>query len=131
MNVFKLLALVPAGLALTACQTLGSSHAGLLTGKVRADAGVTGPFVINVIDRDTGHIAHRAFLEKAGSFDLILEGGNYKFLAFADLDRDGKLGSHEPASIRMTLSTTVRPGDAIELPTMQVRPRAVGPVGSG
>ncbi len=124
MHIAKLITrlMIPAaGLALAACQTLDAPKAAHLLGRVDADRAIRGPFVVAVVHRDSQRIAHRVFLERAGEFDMLIEQGKYKFVAFADLDRDGQLGAGEPVSVRLSLQPAVRAGDVLELPALHVR----------
>jgi hypothetical protein len=124
MNTIKLianLAVAAAAVALAACQALDAPKTARLKGSVDAGRTVTGPFVITAYDRATNRIAHRVYLEQAGDFDMLIDEGQYKFVAFADLDRDGQLGDGEPVSVRMKLASTVRAGDVLEIPALRVR----------
>lgn len=124
MNIIKLIAsltLPAASLALAACQSLESPKTARLKGSVAAERAIAGPFVITAFDRASKRIAHRVYLEQAGDFDMFIDEGQYKFVAFADLDRDGQLGAGEPVSVRMTLASAVRAGDMLEIPALRVR----------
>jgi hypothetical protein len=104
----------------TGCQALPDTH-GVLVGRVIAPAQVAGPFVIAAIDRDAGTIRHRVFLEEPGPFTMRIDPGAYKFIAFADSNRDGKLGNTEAVSARMALKTAVEQGDTLALPPLAIR----------
>jgi hypothetical protein len=113
---------------LTGCQTLNADRntreresSGLLYGSIKADVQVQGPFVVEAIDRERGTIAHRVFIEKEGAFRMHIDAGAYKFIAFADHDRDGRFDRSEPVSIRMALDSPIRAGDVIELPSLDIR----------
>ncbi len=124
MNIIKLIAsltIPAAGMALAACQALESPKTARLKGSVDAERTIAGPFVIAAYDRANRRIAHRVYLEHPGDFDMLIDEGQYKFVAFADLDRDGQLGAGEPVSVRMNLAAAVRAGDRLEIPTLQVR----------
>ena len=124
MNTIKLIAsltLSTAAMALAACQSLDAPRTARLIGSVDAGRDIAGPFVIAAYDRATRRIAHRVYLEQAGDFDMLIDEGQYKFVAFADLDRDGQPGAGEPVSVRMTLVPAVRAGDLLEIPALRVR----------
>jgi hypothetical protein len=124
MNFIKFiasLAIPAASVALAGCQSLESSMTARLKGRIDAERSIAGPFVIAAYDRTTHRIAHRVYLERAGDFDMLIDEGRYKFLAFADLDRDGRLGAGEPVSVRMALASAVRAGDVLEIPSLRVR----------
>jgi hypothetical protein len=124
MNIIKLiagLAIPAASLALAACQSLEAPKTARLKGSVDAERAIAGPFVIAAYDRASKRIAHRVYLERAGDFDMLIDEGQYKFVAFADLDRDGQRGAGEPVSVRMTLASAVRAGDRLEIPALHVR----------
>jgi hypothetical protein len=114
-----------AAVALTSfagCQTLPDTR-GVLFGSVNASDQVAGPFIVAAIDRNDGSIRHRVFVEQEGEFKMRLEAGAYKFIAFADTNRDGLLDSSEPVSVRMSLKTPVSQGDILALPALEIRNR--------
>ncbi len=114
--------------ALTGCQVLNLDHSaserepsGLLYGRITAAAQVSGPFIVEAIDRERGTIAHRVFIEQEGAFRMRIDAGAYKFIAFADHNRDGRFDRSEPVSVRMALDSPIRDGDVIELPALDIR----------
>jgi hypothetical protein len=109
-------------LSVTGCQTLPDTR-GVLFGSVNAPDEVAGPFIVAAIDRNDGSIRHRVFVEQQGDFKMRLDAGAYKFIAFADNDRDGLLGSGEPVSVRMALKTPIHEGDMLALPALEIRDR--------
>jgi hypothetical protein len=112
---------------LTGCQALNADRStrerestGFLYGSIRAAAQVPGPFVVEVIDRERGTIVHRVFTEKEGAFRMRIDAGSYKFIAFADQNRDGRFDRSEPVSVRMALDSPIHAGDVIELPALNI-----------
>jgi hypothetical protein len=113
---------------LSGCQTLTGERqarerepSGLLLGRISAPAQVSGPFIVQAIDRRQGTITQRMFIERQGAFEMPIAVGTYKFVAFADRNRDGRLGRSEPVSIRMSLDSPIRDGDVLALPTLDIR----------
>jgi hypothetical protein len=102
-------------------QTREREPSGVLLGRVVAPAQVPGPFIVQAIDREQGTITQRVFVERQGAFEMHIAAGTYKFVAFADRNRDGRLDRSEPVSIRMSLDSPIRAGDVIALPTLNVR----------
>lgn len=121
------LAATGAVVALTACQTNVAHErpTGTVLGRVNPN-GNDGAVMVLAVERDTGKIAHRAFLGKRSAFSMPLYSGSYKFYACADADRDGVCGSAEPRSVLYSLSNQVMPGDIIQMPTFSLgRPQTV------
>lgn len=106
--------------SLAGCQTLPDTR-GVLFGSVNAPEQVTGPFVVAAIDRNDGSVRHRVFVEQPGEFKMRIDAGAYKFIAFADTNRDGRLGSSEPVSVRMALKSPIHQGDMLSLPALNIR----------
>lgn len=106
--------------SLAGCQTLPDTR-GVLFGSVNAPDEVAGPFVVAALDRNDGSIRHRVFVEQQGEFKMRLDAGAYKFIAFADTNRDGLLDSGEPVSVRMALKTPIHEGDMLAIPALNVR----------
>jgi hypothetical protein len=109
--------------SLAGCQTLPDTR-GVLFGSVNAPDEIAGPFIVAAIDRKDGSIRHRVFVEQQGEFKMRLNAGAYKFIAFADSNRDGQLDSSEPVSVRMALKTPIHEGDMLALPAFNVRAQA-------
>jgi hypothetical protein len=108
--------------SLAGCQTLPDTR-GILFGSVIASDQVAGPFIVAAIDRDDGSIRHRVFVEQEGEFKMRIDAGAYKFIAFADTNRDGLLDSNEPVSVRMALKTRITAGDMMAIPVLEIRDR--------
>jgi hypothetical protein len=121
---------------LTGCQELRAEQrerksSGLLLGWVSAPSQMPGPFIVAAIDRDNGTITQRAFVERPGAFEMRIATGNYKFIAFADSNRDGELGRNEPVSLRMVLDAPIQAGDMLALPTFEVTSAGISADTSG
>ena len=130
MHIAKLLAAAGA-LALGACATPDASltarqhdSTGLLLGRVSFPSQLAAPIVVVALDRKSGKIVHRAFLETDRTFRMPMAAGYYKFFAFADENRDGALGAGEPSSYLYSLSNEIRARQELELPTLHVQARA-------
>jgi hypothetical protein len=108
--------------ALSACQTNAAHEqpTGTVLGRVRAASANDGPVMVVAIDRDTGRIAHRAFLESKRAFSMPLHSGHYKFYACSDDNRDGRCDGAESASVTYALTERVNAGDIIQLPTFNL-----------
>ncbi|MBC8028121.1 MAG: hypothetical protein H7Y89_19170 [Steroidobacteraceae bacterium] len=127
-RVLPALALAMAGpLMLAACQTFPDVHAvcpldttGVLVGRVEAQSGIVGPFVVVARERASGKIAHRTFIEDTRAFAMLMNAGRYDFFAFSDLDGNGRRSPDEPASAVYALRSEVRAADLIELPSLQI-----------
>ena len=122
------IALVGIFVTLPGCQALNVDRStrerdpgGILYGRITAAVQIPGPFVVEAIDRERGTIAHRVFIEQQGTFQMRIGAGAYKFIAFADQDRDGHFDRSEPVSVRMALDSPIRAGDVIELPALDIR----------
>ena len=121
-------ALIGLVVALSGCQALKVERetrkhepSGLLVGRITTDAQVPGPFIVEALDRQQGTIAHRAFVEQAGRFEMRIGPGAYKFIAYADRNRDGRFERSEPVSVRMSLESPIRAGDVLVLPALDIR----------
>jgi hypothetical protein len=123
-----------AGLVVTlaGCQVLNTERAarkhepsGLLVGRITTAAQIQGPFIVEALDRAQGKIAHRAFVEQAGRFEMRIGPGAYKFIAYADRNRDGRFERSEPVSVRMSLDSPIRAGDVLMLPALDIRVQAL------
>lgn len=108
--------------ALSACQTNVAHErpTGTVLGRVRASSADSGPLMVVAIDRETGRIAHRAFLESKRAFSMPLQSGHYKFYACSDDNRDGRCNGSESASVTYALTDRVNAGDVIQLPTFNL-----------
>ena len=122
------IAMVGLLVALAGCQGLDARRdararepSGLLLGRIAAPGQVSGPFIVQAIDRQQGTVAQRLFVEQQGAFEMRIAAGAYKFVAFADRNRDGRLDRNEPVSIRMSLDSPIRAGDVLALPTLDIR----------
>jgi hypothetical protein len=114
-------------LMLSACQTVADTHGvcpldttGVLVGRVEAQSGIVGPFVVVARERPSGRIAHRAFIEDTRAFAMLMDAGRYDFFAFSDLDGNGRRSPDEPASALYALRSEVRAADLIELPPLLI-----------
>jgi hypothetical protein len=121
-------ALIGLVFTLTGCQALNAERevrkrepSGLLVGRITTDAQVAGPFIVQAIDREQGTIAYRAFVERAGRFEMRVGPGAYKFIAYADRNGDGRFDRSEPVSVRMSLDSPIRTGDVLVLPAFNIR----------
>jgi hypothetical protein len=122
------LALAVGGLPmLTACQAAPDVRAvcpldtrGVLVGRVEAQPGVVGPFVIVARERPSGKIVHRTFVDDTRAFAMLMDEGRYDFFAFSDVDGNGSRGPDEPASAVYALRTEMRGADFIELPSLRI-----------
>jgi hypothetical protein len=118
---------VSAALSVTACHTAADVHAvcpldttGVLVGRVEADSGIAGPFVVVAREQASGNVAHRAFIEDTRAFAMLMDVGRYDFFAFSDSDRNGRRSADEPASAVYALRSEIRAADLIELPPLQI-----------
>jgi len=91
-------------------------------GRVKANPTATGPLLVVAIDRDTGRIAHRVFLETKRAFAIPLQSGRYKFYACSDDNRDGKCSASESTSVMYALAERINAGEVIQLPTFNLKP---------
>jgi hypothetical protein len=109
--------------ALAAGQTAGAREHTTATvlGRVKSAEAHTGPVMVVAIDRDTGRIAHRAFLESKRAFAIPLHSGRYKFYACSDDNRDGQCSRAESASVMYALADRMNAGDVIQLPTFTLQ----------
>jgi hypothetical protein len=121
-------ALIGLVVTLTGCQALNAERearkrepSSLLVGRITTDAQVAGPFIVQAIDREQGTIAYRAFVERAGRFEMRVGPGAYKFIAYADRNGDGRFDRSEPVSVRMSLDSPIRTGDVLVLPAFNIR----------
>jgi len=112
--------------ALAACQTnvAPARTTGVVLGRVRANDAVNGPLMVFALDRGTGKIAHRAFIETGSAFSMPLQSGTYKFYACIDENRDGHCGDTELRSIRYSLADELHAGEVIQMPTFHLQRRA-------
>jgi hypothetical protein len=122
------IALVGLVITLAGCQALTAERetrkhepSGVLVGRITADAQTPGPFIVEALDREDGTVTHRVFIEQAGNFEMRIEPGAYKFIAFADRNRDGRFDRSEPVSVRMSLESPIRARDVLMLPAFNVR----------
>lgn len=122
------IALIGLVVTLAGCQALkvdGETRkhepSGLLVGRITADAQIQGPFIVQALDREDGTITHRVFIERAGNFEMRIGPGAYKFIAFADSNRDGRFDRSEPVSVRMSLESPIHARDVLLLPAFNVR----------
>jgi hypothetical protein len=113
---------------LSACRNAPDVHAvcpldttGVLVGRVEAESGIVGPFVVVARERASGKFAHRAFIEDTRAFAMLMDAGRYDFFAFSDSDGNGRRGPDEPASAVYALRSEIRAGDLIELPSLQIQ----------
>jgi hypothetical protein len=106
-------------LALAATAAWPSSTFALLLGSVSTSA--SSPIVVMVVNRGTGKIVQRAFLETDRAFSMPVVPGNYRFYAFADGNRNGVREPHEAMSVAYTLATPLRAGEMVELPALEIR----------
>lgn len=112
-----------AAIALAACQGAPAPSAtGTLVGHVKFTSKLASPIVVVAVDKSTGRVVHRAFLESNRAFRLPMDAGRYKFFAFADVNRDGELEPNEPVSVVYSLADEIRVGESLELPTLDVKP---------
>jgi hypothetical protein len=121
-------ALIGLVVTLTGCQALKVEREtrkheslGLLVGRITTDEQVPGPFIVEALDREQGTIANRAFVEQAGRFEMRIGPGAYKFIAFADRNRDGRFDRSEPVSVRMSLDSPIRAHEVLILPAFNIR----------
>ncbi|MEO8063852.1 MAG: hypothetical protein ABI821_14020 [Pseudomonadota bacterium] len=108
-------------LTLAAATAWPANMYALLLGSVSVSTATTSPIVVMVVNRRTGKVAQRAFLETKRAFRLPLVPGNYRFYAFADTNRNGLRDADEAVSVAYTLSTPLRAGEMIELPALDIR----------
>jgi hypothetical protein len=110
--------------AMAACQTPVSHEraTGTVLGRVKSSGSDNGPVMVVAIDRDTGRISHRAFLEAKRAFAIPLHSGRYKFYACSDDNRNGRCDGAENASVMFALAERVNAGDVIQLPTFNLQP---------
>lgn len=108
-------------LALAATAAWPSSVYALLTGSVSASSEMSAPIVVMAVDRVTGKVVQRVFLDKNRSFHMPLVPGDYRFYAFADTNRDGLRESGESVSVAYKLSTPLRAGEQLELPVLNIQ----------
>ncbi|HTU66704.1 MAG TPA: hypothetical protein VMF52_12185 [Steroidobacteraceae bacterium] len=104
--------------AMTACTTNAAHErpTGTVLGRVKT-GGSAVPVMVLAVDRGSGQIAHRAFLQSKQAFSMPLTSGQYKFYACADDNRDGRCNGSERTSVMYSLSDEVHAGDVIQLPT--------------
>jgi hypothetical protein len=121
-------ALIGLVVTLVGCQALNAERetrkhepSSLLVGRITTDAQVPGPFIVEALDRAQGTITHRVFVERAGNFEMRIEPGAYKFIAYADRNRDGRFDRSEPVSVRMSLDSPIRAHDVLMLPALDIR----------
>jgi len=93
---------------------------GVLVGRVEAQSGIVGPFVVVARERGSGKIAQRTFVTDTRDFAMLMNAGRYDFFALSDLDGNGRRGPDEPASAVYALRPEVRAADLIELPTLRI-----------
>jgi hypothetical protein len=108
--------------ALSACQTNVAHErpTGTVLGRVKTVGAETAPVLVLAIDRGSGRIAQRAFLERSSAFAMPLYSGSYKFYACADANRDGHCASTERRTVLYALSNEVHAGDVIQMPAFQL-----------
>jgi hypothetical protein len=121
-RALALIAATGAVAALSACQTnvAHEQPTGIVLGRVRVSNADRGPVMVVAIDRGTGTIAQRAFLESKRAFSMPLHSGHYKFYACSDDNRDGRCDGSESASVMYSLADRVNAGDVIQLPTFNL-----------
>jgi hypothetical protein len=121
-RTLALIATTGAVAALAACQTnvAHEQPTGTVLGRVRASNPDNGPVMVVAIDRESGTIAQRAFLESKRAFSMPLRSGHYKFYACSDDNRDGRCDGAESASVMYALAERVNAGDVIQLPTLNL-----------
>ncbi len=118
------LVLASACWSLTGCQTIDITQpalSGVLSGRVTTPTAAGEPVVVVAIDRASGKVAHRAFLEAQRQYALPVRSGTYKLFAFEDLDGDGALDRDEPASVLYSIATPVNANDKVEMPPLRIR----------
>lgn len=93
----------------------------VLLGSVSATSATESPVVVTVVNRNTGKVAQRAFLESERAFRITLVPGNYRFYAFADANRNGVRDPEEAVSVAYALANPLRAGETIELPAFDIR----------
>jgi len=108
-------------LSLAAAAAWPSNNLALLIGSVSTSTAPASPVVVMVVNRKTGKVAHRAFLDAGRVFKLPLVPGNYRFYAFADANRNGVRDPDEAVSVAYALAQPLRAGEMIELPALNVR----------
>ena len=108
--------------ALAACQTnvVHERPTGTVLGRVKNGDAERSPVLVVALDRDSGRIAHRAFLQNRTAFSMPLSPGRYKFYACADADRDGHCGGTEQRSVTYSLTNEVHAGDVIQMPSFDL-----------
>ena len=108
-------------LTFSAATASPSSVYALLLGSVGASTATESPVVVMVVNRNTGKVAQRAFLESERAFQIPLVPGNYRFYAFADANRNGVRDPEEAVSVAYALRNPLRAGEKIELPAFDIR----------
>jgi hypothetical protein len=88
---------------------------------VSASTAVASPVVVMVVNRNTGKVAQRVFLESKRAFQMPVLPGNYRFYAFADANRNGLRDAGEAVSVAYALTSPLRAGEMLELPTFELR----------
>jgi hypothetical protein len=121
MSAFNLRAPRMAGAALLLALVSGQAAAApaKLSGRVLASS--SAPIVIVAVDRQTGRIVHRCFLDRPGEFHMPLDPGRYGLFAYSDENRDGIRNVGDPSSPLYVLAAPVRSGDQLELPPLAIR----------
>ena len=120
MPAFKLRAprMAGAALLLALVSAQSASAPATLSGRVLTNS--SAPVVIVAVDRATGRIVHRCFLERAGEFRMPLDPGRYGFYAYADQNRDGLRDAGDTWSPLYVLAEPLRAGDQLELPPLAI-----------
>jgi hypothetical protein len=108
-------------LTLAAATAWPSNSYALLLGSVSASTAVASPVVVMVVNRNTGKVAQRAFLESKRAFQMPVLPGNYRFYAFADANRNGLRDAGEAVSVAYALTSPLRAGEQLELPAFEIR----------
>jgi hypothetical protein len=108
-------------LSLAALAAWPSNSYALLSGSVNGSPGTTSPIVVMIVNRSTGKVAQRAFLDTERAFSIPVIPGNYRFYAFADANRNGVREADEAVSVAYALTQPLRAGDMLELPAFRIR----------
>lgn len=93
----------------------------LLMGSVSTGTATPSPVVLMIVNRNTGKVAQRAFLESKRTFQIPLVPGNYRFYVFADANRNGVRDPQEAVSVAYALRSPLRAGEQLELPAFDIR----------
>src|SRR5688500_11741031 len=112
---------------LSACQTVPDVHAvcpldttGVLVGRVEADSGIVGPFVVVARERPSGKIAHRMFVDDTRAFAMLMDAGRYDFFAFSERAGNGRRGPLDPPRAAFAFRSHIRLADLVALPALRI-----------